>query len=88
MTVVSLTADAQNRALRSFVQGLGIDVLVAIGLVLATTFDGANGWGDLEWSILAFSLLKSVVQACASYVMRKYLDRSSIPTPLPPGDVA
>lgn len=76
--------DARNRALRTFLIGLGIDVLVAVCLVLTVTFRDANGWSDLEGSILAFTLLKTVVQTAGSYVLRRFLDASALPTPLPP----
>lgn len=82
----TLKADASNRSVRTFVQGLGIDVAVGLALVLATFFIDKNSWGEIEWAILTFSLAKSAVQAVAAYVMRLWLDRSSIPTPLPPGE--
>lgn len=90
MSVVSkrqLKADASNRSLRTFLQGLGIDIAVGIALVLAATVAGWSSWGDVQWAILSFSLAKSVVQAVAAYVMRMWLDKSGIPTPLPPDPV-
>lgn len=81
-----LHTDARNRALRSLLQGLAIDVLVAVVLVVSTQFGDANGWGDLQWSLLSFTLAKTVVQSIASFTMRRFLDASSIPTPLPPAD--
>jgi amino acid transporter len=83
-----LTADAQNRSWRTLLTGLAIDVTVAVALVLATTLATANEWGDLEWLIIAFSLFKSVLQAVCAYVLRRFLDPSSFPTPLPPAPVA
>jgi hypothetical protein len=82
----ALKADAQNRSLRTFLQGLGIDIAVGVALVLVTLVGGWNSWGDVQWAILTFSLAKSVVQAVAAYIMRMWLDKSSIPTPTPPGD--
>lgn len=83
-----LRTDATNRGWRSFLQGLGIDVVVAVALVLSTFWVGVNGWGDIQWAILSFSVVKSIVQAIAAYVMRLWLDPSRIPTPLPPDPVA
>lgn len=80
----NLAADSRNRAIRSFVQGLGIDVAVGLALVLATFFVDKNSWGEIEWTILSFSLAKSGIQAVAAYVMRQYLDGSRVPTPEPP----
>jgi hypothetical protein len=81
-----LRTDARNRALRTFLQGLVADVLAALVLLLLPVFTSANGWGDFEWSILGFLVVKTVVVTGLSYVMRTYLDRSVVPTPLPPGD--
>lgn len=79
-----LTKDAGNRALRSFLTGLAIDLLVGVTLVLVTYFADKNSWGTIEWSILGFSLFKSVVQAGGAFVLRQFLDPSKFPTPLPP----
>lgn len=90
MGVVSkkqLKRDATNRGFRAFLTGLGIDVGVGIALVLTTFFGGANAWGDVEWSILGFSLFKSCAQAVGAFVLRRWLDPSKIPTPLPPDPV-
>lgn len=82
-----LRADARNRAFRTFLQGLGVDVAVAVAVVLVTVFSDADGWGDLQWAVIGFSLAKSVVTSVASYVMRAFLDKSRLPTPLPPEPV-
>ena len=72
-----LKADAKNRALRSFLQGLGIDVAVALATVLVTAFADAGNWGAVQWAILSFTLFKTCVQSLASYVMRYWLDRKA-----------
>lgn len=79
-------ADAQNRAVRTFVTGLGIDVLVAIALTIIAVFASADGWGTLEWFAISFSFAKSILQAIASYILRRFLDQSGVPTPLPPAE--
>lgn len=80
----ALREDATNRALRTFLQGLGIDVLVAIAVtVYAVVSDPA----PIVWGVVGASLARSVVQAAASYVMRRFLDGSAVPTPLPPAPV-
>lgn len=78
-----LNRDARNRALRTFMTGLGVDVTVAVALVLLTFVGPLGGWGEVQWSLLSFSLAKSVTQAGASFVLRRWLD-GRIPTPLPP----
>lgn len=80
-----LKADAKNRSLRSLLAGLAIDVGVGVALAIGTAVSGADEWGDLQWKILGFSVAKSAVQAGVAFVMRRFLDASSIvPTPLPP----
>lgn len=82
-----LTADAKNRALRTFLVGLATDVAVAVVLVLVTAFGGLNGWGDIQWATLGFTLAKTVVTTAGSYFLRRFVDQSAIPTPLPPAPV-
>lgn len=84
MATNALRGDAKNRALRTFLTGLAVDVAVGIALVLTSLLAKANGWGDLEWALLSFSVAKSVVQSACSYVLRRFLDPSAFPTPLPP----
>jgi hypothetical protein len=86
VTSTKLAADARNRALRTFLQGIAADVLAAVALLVLPIFTNANGWQDIDWKILGFLLAKTVVVTGLSYLMRTVLDRSRIPTPLPPGD--
>ena len=81
-----LTIDASNRALRTFLQGLGYAVLAAVVMVLYPVFTGAHGWGDFNWPLIGFALTQAVGTAVLSYFMRKVLDPSRVPTPLPPAD--
>ena len=83
-----LKADARNRTLRTFVQGLAIDVGVALAIILYNVFDNSNSWSAMDWAAIGFSLARTFVQSAAAYVMRAFLDRSSVPTPLPPAPVA
>ncbi len=82
----TLVVDARNRALRTFLQGLGFDVLGALVLLLLPLFTDAQGWGDFDWKLLGFLVIKTVVVTGFSYLMRTVLDRSVVPTPLPPAD--
>lgn len=84
----ALTADAKNRMLRSVMQGLTIDVVVAVVLAVGSAFATSNGWSDFQWALLSYSVVKSVVQAVVAFVMRRFIDTSKVPTPLPPADDA
>lgn len=75
-----LSRDARNRAVRTFVQGLALDVLVAVALLVLD----ALGRGEVEWRLLLLSLGRTVAQTAAAYIMRKVVDPSRFPTPLPP----
>ena len=84
-TQVGLQVDAKNRATRAFVQGLAIDVLVALAVVVWTYLNSVDGWGAVQWSVLAFTVFKTLCQTAASYIMRRFLDNNKfVPTPLPP----
>jgi hypothetical protein len=82
-----LNTDARNRAVRTFLVGITTDVGVAVALVLYNAFTKANGWGDFDWSVLGFLLSKTAITTGGSYVLRRFLDGSSLPTPLPPAPV-
>jgi hypothetical protein len=79
-----LARDARNRAVRSFLQGLALDVLVAVALVVRDATNGNDG--GVDYRLLGLSLAKTVLQSCASYVMRRLVDPSAVPTPLPPAE--
>jgi hypothetical protein len=66
----AVRVDAQQRAARTLVQGLLFDVLAALILVVFTAVSKANAWGDLEWTVLAFSVAKTTVVSALSYLMR------------------
>ena len=85
MSTARTNADARNRALRTFFQGLAADVLAAVVLVLLPTFTNANGWGDFEWGVLGFLLAKTAVVTALSYLMRTWLDKRT-DVLLPPAD--
>jgi len=76
-----LSDDARNRALRTFLQGLAIDVAVAVA-VLVHAVSTQNE--PVVWQVAAASLARTVAQTIAAYVMRRWLDPSRFPTPLPP----
>ena len=79
-----LSYDASNRALRTFLVNIATDVAVAMTLVVVAAFGKAEGWEDFEWSLMAFTLAKTAVVTAGSYILRRFLDPSGFPTPLPP----
>ena len=66
----ALTAAAQERAWRTFAQGAGFDILLAIAAAVLVWVPDANVSSGEAWSVLGISVLKSVLTAAASYVMR------------------
>lgn len=65
-------ADARERSLRSLLQGLALDVAVAVILVLATAFTSIE-WTPAYWKALGLTVAKSVLQSGVSYLMRVYI---------------
>lgn len=80
----AITADARNRALRTFLQGLAFDVVAALAAVVVEVVTEAPA--GIPWAVLGLSLVKTLIVTAAAYVMRAKLDPSSFPTPLPPAD--
>lgn len=70
MASAPVKAAATERATRSLVQGLGIDVLIAVAAALLTWLPEADVLDGAAWLLLGTILVKTVLQAAASYVMR------------------
>jgi Na+/melibiose symporter-like transporter len=83
-----LKQDAGNRAWRTFLQNIAIDVVVAVVAILVPYFQKANSFGDFEWTVIIFSVVKTIALTAFAFIMRRFLDPSSFPTPLPPAPVA
>lgn len=90
--LAQVQADASNRGWRTFAQGLAIDIAVGVALVLITLVGPWSSWGEVQWAILSFSIFKSVVQAVAAFVIRRFMEGEGkkvpfMPLPLdPPGE--
>lgn len=82
----TLAADARNRAVRAFLQGLAIDVLTAVAAALLLWLPDADLSSRDAWVVLATGLARTLLGTVASYVMRLKLDGSALPTPLPPAN--
>lgn len=63
-------SDARNRAWRTLLQGLGIDVAVAVAAVLMPLVTNIE-WTQAFWTGVAALVGKSVVQAVVAFVARK-----------------
>lgn len=80
----ALTQDAGNRALRTALQALGTEVLIQVVPALLALVQDET----IEWDIqVVTSLVRIAVIAGLSFLMRRVLDPSRIPTPLPPAVV-
>lgn len=77
-----LVRQARRNALRTFVQGLAIDVVVAVSILVAQLVAAPlSEWQG--WAAIGVALARTALGAAASYVMRRFVDGSRVPTPLP-----
>lgn len=81
-----LATDARNRALRTFLQGLGFTFAAALVVSLLSAVTNATSWGELGGILVGFAFFQSIAVSGLSWLMRAVLDKSSVPTPLPPTD--
>lgn len=66
------TADAQNRAWRTFIQGLLVDLLAAVVLAVGPAIAGADfAWTKAYWLTLLGLAGKTAIQSVVSYVARR-----------------
>lgn len=69
----SAQTDAKQRSLRTLMQGLAIDCLVAAGAAataVVSAWEGEDVLSAAAWIVLGTSVAKSVLTAVASYVAR------------------
>lgn len=66
----STEADAKNRAWRTFLQGLLLDVLTTVAVAVAAQLTDIR-WTKEYWIGIAALAGKSVVMAIIAYIMRK-----------------
>jgi hypothetical protein len=67
---------ARKRGIQTFIEGLVIDVAVAIAVLILATVESITSTGAL----IAFgiALAKTIMLAAAAYVVRRYGDRSGV----------
>ncbi len=61
-------ADARNRALRTFLQGLALDALLAVCLVVYDALQATT----IDWRLLAVTAAKTALMTAVAYVMRRF----------------
>ena len=67
-------ADARSRAWRTLAQGLAVDVLAAIVLVIGPALAGADfAWTRGYWLAVAGLAARSAITAVVAYVARQVL---------------
>ncbi|OLE22366.1 MAG: hypothetical protein AUG49_19310 [Catenulispora sp. 13_1_20CM_3_70_7] len=70
----SAQADARNRAVRTFLQGLGIDVAAGVVLAVGPALADAHfAWTGPYWATLGALAAKTAVQTAVAYVASKVL---------------
>lgn len=81
LATLTAAADARNRAFRTFVQGLGVDVAAAVALAVGPAVAGDSfAWTRTYWVTVALLALKTAVQSGVSYLARK----AAVPAPYVP----
>lgn len=92
MASAPVKAAATERGRRTLVQGLAIDVAIAVAVVLLAWLPDADLTAGEAWLALGVAVGKSVLTAVASYVMRlkvtpstEAVDPPAPSGPLPPG---
>lgn len=73
-------ADARNRALRTVVQGLGIDLIAAVAVALSVAVAGGIEWTRAYWIALGLAVAKSLITAAVSYLARRAVPPATAPT--------
>lgn len=67
---MSVKADAKSRAVRTFLQGLAIDVILVVSASLyGVTSSDDFKWTGAYWGTYALLLSRTVLHTIASYVM-------------------
>ncbi len=65
-----IVKDASDRAFRTLLQGLAVDVLAAVGVAATAAVVGGIEWTRAYWIALALAVAKSAVTAVVSYFAR------------------
>ncbi|WP_263729946.1 hypothetical protein [Cellulomonas sp. SG140] len=69
-TSSTVRADARERALRTLWTSLGVDLAVAVGVVLSTWIVDADLSSPAAWTGLGLLVARSAITSVASYLVR------------------
>lgn len=64
-----MIASARNRSWRTFLQGLGLDIVFAL-VALVGTLGNVDFFSTAGWTMLGILVVKTVIQTAVSYVAR------------------
>lgn len=64
--------DAKDRTFRTLMQQLGIDLVVAIATVLGPAVLSMDVSSKEQWTVIAFSLVKTIISTVVAYVFRLF----------------
>lgn len=80
MTTPTIETIATKRGIQTLLQGLAVDVVVALALVVLTVLPGIETWDDVArlWPAWLLLLAKSVVQAVVAWVIRRWGDSAGV----------
>lgn len=83
---ITLNEVAAKRGRQTLAISLGVDVLVALAIVLGAVVGDLNSWQQLieEASFWSFLLFKSVIQAVVAWVVRRWVDQSGFSNSVAP----
>lgn len=73
-----VAADARNRGWRTFVQGVGVDVALAVLTALTALTSGEVRWTRAYWIALAGLVARSAVVALVAAVSRRVYPPSTV----------
>lgn len=82
--MTDLTADAGNRAWRTLLQGFATTAGLVVVSLVSRALTTAGDLRVVDWPSLGWAVAFAVVMAGVSFVWRKVLDQSGIPSAVPP----
>ncbi len=70
-TIEETKKDAFNRAARTFVQGLLVDLAITAVVFLFPVFTGADTLTAIQWAAVGLALAKTLIITVLSYLARR-----------------